>query len=69
MGIDNLPCEIPRESSQSFSNSLIEFVPKILDADYTREFENLDIDPIIKKAFILYGGKLTPNFRYIDKYL
>lgn len=69
MGIDNLPCELPRESSQSFSNSLIDLISKILNADYLKEFENFDIDPIIKKAFILYRGKLTPNFKYLDKYL
>lgn len=69
MGIDNLPCELPRESSQSFSNSLIDFIPKIVRADFTMSFENFDIDPIIKKAVILYHGKLTPGFKYIDKYL
>jgi alpha-aminoadipic semialdehyde synthase len=69
MGVDNLPCELPRESSQSFSDSLIDLIPKIVSADFTRNFEDFDIDPIIKKAVILYNGKLTPGFKYIDKYL
>ena len=69
MGIDNLPCELPRESSQSFSDSLIDLIPKIINADFTRNFKDFDIDPIIKKAVILYHGKLTPGFKYIDNYL
>lgn len=69
MGIDNLPCELPRESSNAFSNALHTFVPEIARADFTKNFENFKIAPEIKKAVILYQGELTPNYQYIDKYL
>jgi len=69
MGIDNLPCELPKESSIAFSTALLDFVPGIVKADYTKEFEDCALLPEIKRAVILYHGKLTPNYQYIDKYL
>jgi alpha-aminoadipic semialdehyde synthase len=69
MSVDNLPCELPLESSNAFSNSLIKFVPSIVKADYKSNFEKLEIPEEIKKAIILYRGKLTPNYQYINKYL
>ena len=69
MGIDNLPCELPKESSHAFSVVLSDFVPEIVKADYNKEFEDLTLPQEIKKAVILYHGKLTPNYEYIDKYL
>lgn len=69
MGVDNLPCELPKESSNAFSTILLDFVPEIVKADYTKEFEDCALPPEIKRAVILYHGKLTPDYRYIDKYL
>ena len=69
MGIDNLPCELPRESSHAFSNVLHTFTPEIVKADFTQDFDNCNLPPSIKKAVILYNGKLTPDYQYIDKYL
>ena len=69
MSVDNLPCELPRESSRSFSESLMPFIPDIVKADYSVPFEKLDLPPEIKKAVILYKGKLTPNYEYINKFL
>ena len=70
MAVDNLPCELPRESSQWFSETLFRFVPAIMKADYTvADFDALALPAEIKNAVILYQGKLTPNYRYINKYL
>ncbi|UCF12438.1 MAG: hypothetical protein JSW06_10445 [Thermoplasmatales archaeon] len=69
MGIDNLPCELPRESSHAFSIALHTLVPEIVKADFTQDFDNCNLPPSIKKAVILYHGKLTPDYQYIDKYL
>jgi alpha-aminoadipic semialdehyde synthase len=69
MGVDNLPCELPRESSNMFSNALINFIPEIVNADYNVEFKDCVLPLEIKKAVILYHGKLTPNYKYIDKFL
>jgi alpha-aminoadipic semialdehyde synthase len=69
MAVDNLPCELPRESSQMFSDSLMPFVPAIVKADYSVDFENLNLPSEIKKAVILHQGKLTPNYEYINRFL
>jgi alpha-aminoadipic semialdehyde synthase len=70
MAVDNLPCELPRESSQAFSEILWRFVPSIMDADFTvRDFDRLELPFEIKNAMILYHGKLTPSYSYINKYL
>lgn len=69
MAVDNLPCEVPKESSQAFSDSLIPFIYPIAKADYSVDFNSLDLPPEIKKAVILYHGKLTPDYTYINKFL
>jgi len=69
MAVDNLPCELPEESSISFSDSLIPFVPYIVKADYSIDFKNLNLPSEIKKAVILYHGELTPDYEYINKFL
>ena len=70
MAVDNLPCELPRESSQSFSETLLHFVPDVMKADFTaKDFDKLALPFEIKNAVILYKGRLTPNYNYINKYL
>ncbi|MDH7517723.1 MAG: bifunctional lysine ketoglutarate reductase /saccharopine dehydrogenase family protein [Candidatus Thermoplasmatota archaeon] len=70
MAVDNLPCELPVESSESFSEALLPFVPAIMEADYdVSDFDKLVLPPEIKNAVILYHGKLTPNYSYINKFL
>ena len=69
MGVDNLPCELPRESSHAFSNALHTLAPEIAKADFTQDFDNCKLPREIKKAVVLYHGKLTPDYQYIDKYL
>ena len=69
MAVDNLPCELPRDSSKNFSDSLIRFIPEMLYADYSVNFKNLNVPPEIKRAVILYNGKLTKDYQYINRYL
>ncbi|HIH29733.1 MAG TPA: hypothetical protein HA260_08025 [Thermoplasmata archaeon] len=70
MAVDNLPCELPKESSESFSEVLSQFVPEIMDADFkAQDFEKVKLPAEIKNAMILYQGKLTPAYQYINKYL
>ena len=70
MAVDNLPCELPGESSESFSETLLRFVPAIMKADFTvPDFDSLALPPEIKNAVILYQGKLTPDYQYINKFL
>jgi len=69
LAVDNLPCEIPKESSREFSNSLFGFIPKVVKADYSVGFEELDLPDEIKRAVILYHGQLTPDYQYMNKFL
>jgi alpha-aminoadipic semialdehyde synthase len=69
MAVDNLPCELPGESSKEFSDSLISFIPSIAKADFSVDFDKLSLPSEIKKAVILYHGKLTPDYSYINKFL
>lgn len=69
MAVDNLPTELPRESSTSFSQTLSQFVPAIAKADYTVPFEKLALPPEVKKAVIVYRGKLTPEYEYLREHL
>jgi len=67
--IDNLPTELPRNASISFGESLIKFVPSIVESDFTVPFEELEVVPEIKNAIVVYNGKLTPKFEYLNKFL
>ncbi len=60
MSIDNLPCELPRDSSEGFGNDLINKVlPYLLGSDP---------DNIIERATIVKNGELMPRFFYLSDY-
>jgi len=69
MAIDNLPCEIPRESSQYFSSVLRDMVAPLVTADWQVPFEMLDLPPYLKRAVIVHRGRLTPDYQYIQRHL
>jgi len=69
MAIDNLPCEIPRESSQYFSSVLRDVAVPLAKADWQVPFEMLDLPPYLKRAVIVHQGRLTSDYQYIQKHL
>ena len=69
LAVDNLPCELPLESSEHFSRSLAPFVFPVVSADYTVPFDRLDLPEAVKKALILHRGELTPRYAYMEKYI
>ncbi len=69
LAVDNLPCELPNDSSTFFSNQLTPFVQNILTANDSAPLEKAGFLPEIEKAVIVYKGKLTPNFEYLKKFL
>lgn len=69
MAVDILPSELPRESSESFGEALIDFIPAIAGANYQDDFDKVDLPPEIKGAMILHKGKLTPDYEYIKEFL
>lgn len=69
LAVDNLPCELPKDSSTFFSNQLKPFVPGLLAADYGSTLENSGLAPEIQKAVIVYNGKLTEDYEYLNDHL
>ena len=69
MAVDNLPCELPVESSQEFGKALLPFAEAVARADYTVPYEDLDLPPAIKRAVVTHRGKLTPDYEYLQEYL
>jgi alpha-aminoadipic semialdehyde synthase len=69
LAVDKLPAELPRESSQFFGTSLLPFVKKLTQTDFSLDFENLNIPEEFKKAIIAHKGNLTPSFTYLKKFL
>ena len=69
LAVDNLPAELPRESSGAFSTALLPFVAEIAKADMSVKFESCRLSEPVKKAMIVYKGELTPAYRYLEKFL
>jgi saccharopine dehydrogenase (NAD+, L-lysine-forming) len=69
LAVDNLPCELPVESSQDFGDALMPFIPALTGADYTKPFERLDLPAPIKRAMIAYRGVLTPDYSYLSNHI
>jgi alpha-aminoadipic semialdehyde synthase len=69
MAVDNLPCELPEEASRSFSKVLVEFIPQLVNVDYNVSFKDLKLPYELIRGMILYRGKLTSEYKYLEKYL
>jgi len=69
MAVDNLPCELAEEASKSFSKVLVDFIPQLVRADYKVAFKDLKLPQELRRGLVLYRGKLTPEYKYLEKYL
>lgn len=69
MAVDNLPCELPVESSTAFGEALLPFIPALAICDFSADFENCPLPPELKRATLVYHGELTPDYRYLEKFL
>jgi alpha-aminoadipic semialdehyde synthase len=67
--VDNLPCEFPRESSDAFSRSLTPLVEGIMDADGNGDNPASVLPEEIRKAVIVYKGKLQADYKYLKSFL
>jgi alpha-aminoadipic semialdehyde synthase len=67
VAVDNLPAELPVESSTSFGEMLSPFVAGLAAFDFDGPLEGLPGE--VRSAVILHGGRLTPDYRYMDSYL
>jgi alpha-aminoadipic semialdehyde synthase len=69
MAVDNLPCEVSRESSEHFSAALRGMMPALAAADWAAPFEHLDLPDELKTALIVHRGRLCPEYRYLERFL
>jgi alpha-aminoadipic semialdehyde synthase len=69
MAVDNLPCELPAESSRFFSEALRGFVAEFARADLTAPVERLALSKPLREAIIAATGVLQPRFAYIEECL
>jgi saccharopine dehydrogenase (NAD+, L-lysine-forming) len=61
MAVDNLPCELPKDSSEYFGNEMIyKILPSLIVSDD---------EQIIANATICKAGDLTQNFEYLRNYV
>lgn len=61
MSVDNLPCELPRDSSEGFGEMFLR--------DLIPAFFNNDEDGILQRAQITNNGKLTERFSYLQDFV
>ena len=60
MAVDNLPSELPKDSSKEFGDGILkEVLPYILEKDYGR----------IKRATITENGYFLPSYKYLTNYI
>lgn len=69
IAIDNLPTELPVDSSKAFSDALSPFIPGVINADLENSFDECDFPDEIKRAVIVYKGELTPAYKYLEEHL
>jgi alpha-aminoadipic semialdehyde synthase len=69
MAVDNLPAEIPLESSVFFSGALKSFVPGIAAADFSSSLADCRLPEPIRKGLILFRGQFTPEYEYMRDYI
>ena len=61
MAVDNLPCELPKDASEGFSENFSKY---IIPALFNKDPEN-----ILNRAQITALGKLTANYSYLQDYV
>jgi alpha-aminoadipic semialdehyde synthase len=69
MAVGNLPCELPREASETFSEALLPFIPDLAGADLSGDLETARLPDPIRRSVILWRGDFTPEFSYMSDFL
>jgi saccharopine dehydrogenase (NAD+, L-lysine forming) len=69
MAVDILPTEFPVEASTAFGEALLPFLPAVAAADAGESFADWNLPEPIKRAAILYRGKLTAPYRYLAEHV
>ncbi|MBW2277306.1 MAG: hypothetical protein JRF63_07430, partial [Deltaproteobacteria bacterium] len=69
MAVGNLPAELPREASLTFSEALTPFMPALAAADLKAPFDAAELPDPIRNSTILWQGRFTPDYEYMSEFL
>lgn len=67
LGVDILPSEFPRESSEHFSSKLRKFAESLSELSINEPIANQNVNIAVRNACICENGHLSPAFQYIEK--
>nr|XP_056702670.1 alpha-aminoadipic semialdehyde synthase, mitochondrial [Euleptes europaea] len=65
--IDNLPAQLPIESTECFGDMLSPYIEEMLLSDASEPFESQNYSPVVRDAVITSNGSLTDKYKYIQK--
>lgn len=69
MAVDNLPCEISREATEHFGDSLLRFVPALARCDWSKPLEELELPEELRRAVVVHKGQLAPRYAYLERFM
>ena len=69
MSVTNLPCEFSEDASRQFNKDLSPFLDAVISADYKGNLDESGLPPEIKKAVLIWKGRFTDDFYYMNKYI
>ncbi len=69
LAVDTLPCELPIESSEAFGDALAQLLPEMAQADLSADLERSGLPPPLRRAAIVYHGRLTPEYKYLEPFV
>ncbi len=69
LAVDNLPAELPRDATRHFGESLKPYMAALSAIDPGVAFDTASLPPELRKAVIVWNGKLTPDYQYLEEYL
>ena len=67
LGVDILPTELPKDSSDHFGTALMPFLPPLLASTGSQSPGEDDLPPEIKRSCITSHGKMLPKWNYIQR--
>ena len=69
MAVGNLPCELPREASETFSEALLPFMPALARSGLSGDLESAGLPDPLRRSVILWRGEFAPDFTYMSEFL
>jgi alpha-aminoadipic semialdehyde synthase len=69
LAVDNLPSELPKDSSEDFSAIVRDYIYQLSAHGVLDISNHAAIPKEIRKAVITEGGRLTEEYKYLNKYI